>query len=142
MENQSFTSRDAGRITSLTKYATEQFNRKYGNCLDKSHWRFMVNDYYATGEGRTISLMITQALPGMEEDFDTENYGYQTVTSKEYRAIREFYEVFGEFDSHGLEFLPEDHFFGMYANCLPPLLQNIKNDSYYEFYTHIHFNLS
>ena len=102
----------------------------------------MVNDHYGQGEGRTISLMVTQALPGMEEDYDTPVMGYETITSKEYRAIREFYEVFGEWSSREVEFLPEDHFFGTYSNCLPPIIQNIRNDNYYKFYSQVHFNLS
>lgn len=140
MDNQSFTTNTLERISFLTDYATKQFAKKYGNCLDRSHWRFLINDYHSTGEGRTISLLITQALPGMAEDFDVEYNGYGTVTTKEYRAIREFYKIFGEWDSRGVEFLPENHFFGIYSNCLPPLLQNIKDDHYYEFHSQFHFN--
>ncbi len=140
MENH-ITVNEVERIKHLTDFATESFNRKYGNCLGKSHWRFLVNDVFATGEGRTISLLITQGLPGMEEDFDIEHHGYQAVNTKEYRAIREFYSIFGKFHSQGVEFLPEDHFFGTYSNCLPPILSNVRDRSYYRFYTHIHFNL-
>ena len=142
MANQSFTCSELSRVDFLAEYATKQFNRKYGEGLDKTPWRFLVNDYYATGEGRTISLMITQALPGLAEDFDKESNGYGAITTREYRAIREFYGVFREWDSREVEFMPKGHFFGTYSNCLPPLLHNIKDDSYYKFYTQIHFNLA
>ena len=142
MANQSFTCSELSRVDFLAEYATKQFNRKYGGGLNKTPWRFLVSDYYASGEGRTISLMITQAIPGMAEDFDHVKKGYGAITTREYRAIKEFYQVFGEFHSRDLEFLPQSHFFGTYSNCLPPLLHNIKDDSYYRFFTQIHFNLS
>lgn len=145
MENQSFTCNVdnlKSRVNLLTTNAIQKFIKNYGIFPKSSVWRFLVNDYYATGEGRTISLLITQALPGLEEDYDVEFNGYGTITTKEYRAIRQFYEIFGEWDSVGVEFMPEDHFFGTYSNCLPPILQNIRNDCHYEFYTQIHFNAS
>jgi hypothetical protein len=142
MANLSFTCNELSRVNFLAEFATQKFNKHYGNIIDKSPWRFLVNDYYSTGEGRTISLMITQALPRLSEDFDEDRNGYKAVTTKEYRAIREFYEVFGEWGSKEVEFLPDNHFFGTYSNCLPPLLHNIKDDSYYSFYTQLHFNLS
>jgi hypothetical protein len=140
MENQSFTCNELSRISFLAEFATEQFNRKYGNELNKSPWRFLVNDHFETMEGRTISLMITQAFPRLAEDFNGDRN--KATTTKEYRAIKEFYEVFGEWNSRAVEFMTEDHFFGSYSNCLPPLLHNIRNDSYYSFYTQIHFNLA
>lgn len=142
MGNQSFICNETNRINFLAEFATKEFNRKYGGGLEKTPWRFLVSDYYATGEGRTISLMVTQAFPHTAEDFAEGGKGYRAITTREYRAVREFHNTFGEWCCKGLEFLPKEYFFGTYSNCLPPLLNNIKEDSYFKFHTQIHFNLS
>lgn len=130
------------RLNFLTVQATERSRRDFGEFDKNNPWRFLVNDYYSSGEGRTICLMVTQALPTMEEDYDLSFSRQTAITSKEYRSVREFYKLFGEFNSRSVEFLPEHVFFARYDDCLPPLLKGLRDKCYHKFHCQIHFNFS
>ena len=59
------------------------------------HWVYMVSEYFGTGEGQTVCIMMTQANPGHPEDFETSTNKYVACTTKQYRAVRAFHEQFG-----------------------------------------------
>ena len=107
------------------------------------HWVYMVSEYFGTGEGQTVCIMMTQAFPGHPEDFETSTNKYVACTTKEYRAVREFHEQFGTWMLHGLKFLTKEDFFGDFAFYIPPMMIKLSNEPCYKtFYTKVHYNFS
>lgn len=133
---------DVRRLNSLTVQAVEKSHRDFGEFDKENPWRFLVSDYYSNGEGRTICLMVTQGLPCRSEDYNQELSRYSPVTTKDYRSVREFHEIFGEWHSRGVEFFPEHVFFSRYEDCLPPILKRLRDKCYHEFHSQVHFNFS
>jgi hypothetical protein len=110
---------------------------------NNEYWVFMVSDYFGTGEGRTLCLMMTSALPCREEDFQNPDNKYVASTTKEYRARRKFKEAFGDWHYQGLEFLTREEFFTKYSQYLPPKLIELKDQlCYIEYCSELHFNFS
>jgi spermidine/putrescine-binding protein len=120
----------------------QEYEKKYGARPEDEHWIYMVSDYYGTGDGRTLCVCATQAVPCCEEDF-TEEDRYSAVTTQEYRAVREFHKHFGTWNLYGIEFVSKEDFFGTYAHLLPPALVNLKDkDCYLNYHAELHFNFS
>lgn len=107
-------------------------------------WIFMVAEYYATGEGVTTCIMITQAFPSQKEDFNPDPKIYESITTREYRAARKFYQTFGRWMSLGLDFYNEESLLNRYNHILPVALKAKlkKKDCYFEFSTEFHYNYS
>jgi ribosomal protein S2 len=88
-------------------------------------YQYLASDYYATGEGRTICLLITRAYP-KKEDYEIEPQfvdgqfvpGTLKNTDK-FRAAREFIEEFDEWMARGAENLPKEEFIKRFQNYLP-----------------------
>jgi hypothetical protein len=98
------------------------------------YWVYMIGDYFGTGEGQTTCIMMTQALPGQKEDFENAQSKYVAVTSKQYRAVREFHEH---------KFLSREDFFTECAYFIPPVMMKLSNAKCYKnFYTRVHYNFS
>src|SRR6056297_4078171 len=82
---------------------------------------YVVSDYSATGEGRTVSVLVTRARARRDEthnDFEVEpsftDDGYDPGVEKntpEFRALREFAEEFNGFYAMGAEVLDRNEFF-------------------------------
>ena len=94
-------------------------------------YQFVVSDYYATGEGRTIMLLITRAYP-LGSDYITESHfddgkfvlGELGNTAK-FRAAREFIDEFGGYYAQGAENLSREEFLKRFGNHLPPYTEKI-----------------
>jgi hypothetical protein len=107
------------------------------------HWVYMVSEYFGTGEGQTVCVMMTQANPGHPEDFETSTNKYVACTTKQYRAVRAFHEQFGTWHLHGLRFLSKEDFFSEYSYYIPPAMMKLLNKSCFkDFYTRVHYNFS
>lgn len=107
------------------------------------YWVYMVSEYFGTGEGQTVCIMMTQATPGHPEDFETSTNKYVACTTKQYRAVRAFHEQFGTWHLHGLRFLSKEDFFTECAYYIPPVMMKLSNKSCYkDFYTRVHYNFS
>ena len=105
------------------------------------HWVYMIGEYFGTGEGQTICVMMTQATP-YGDDFSEDNR-YVPVNSKQYRAVREFHKQFGTWHLHGLRFLSKEDFFSEYSYYIPPAMMKLLNRSCFkDFYTRVHYNFS
>lgn len=104
---------------------------------------FMVAEYYATGEGRSLSLMVTAAHSRMI-DYEDKDYKKQLITTRDYRAIREFYERFDEFSTNGVQFYSEYDFISRYLMFLPPTLKDEiqRKRGMIHYYSKFHLNLS
>jgi hypothetical protein len=129
----------------VAKRCMQEYEKDYNRDVFPvdEHWVYMVGEYFGTGEGQTICIMLTQASAGHAEDFETSTNKYVACTTKEYRAVREFHEQFGTWMLHGLKFLTKEDFFGNYAYYIPPVMMKLSNQACYKsFYTRIHYNFS
>lgn len=79
--------------------------------------QYLVSDYYATGEGRTVCILITPAVP----------------------ADKEFLELFGDWYIRCAENLPKDVFFEKYGRYLPSFVLPIGN-AYVHYSMKLHIN--
>lgn len=101
-------------------------------------YQFLACDYYATGEGRTIALLITRAYPWAGDD----------NTSAEFRAVREFTVKFGGFLTQGVEHLPREEFLKRFGNHLPEYVHKViaaeghDRPGNFNFAQEIHMNFS
>jgi hypothetical protein len=121
----------------------EEYTQKYGEMPEDEYWVYMVADYFATGEGTTTCLMITQATP-YGDDYPSEGPDkYKPVNSQAYRAVRKFHEQFGTWMLHGLKFLPKHEFYTQCAYFIPPAMMKLANAKCFkEFYNEVHYNFS
>lgn len=121
----------------------KEYEEKYGRDVfpvDES-WVYMIGEYFATGEGQTTCIMMTQAIP-YGDDF-TEDNRYVPINSKQYRAVRKFHEEFGTWMLYGLKFLSKEDFFTECAYYIPPVMMKLSNKSCFkEFHTQVHYNFS
>jgi hypothetical protein len=87
--------------------------------------QYLASDYYATGEGRTICLLITGAYPRQDDYLDD-----TLKNSEKFRAAREFLEEFG----HLPENLSKEQFIKRYGKFVPDSIQRMLDEP-----TNIHF---
>ena len=107
------------------------------------YWVYMVADYFATGEGQTTCIMMTQATPNCEEDFENSENKYVASTSQQYRAVRAFHKQFGTWHLHGLRFLTKEDFYTQWAYYIPPVMMKLSTAKCFkDFYTSVHYNFS
>ena len=121
----------------------KEYEEKYGRDVFPvdEYWVYMIGEYFATGEGQTTCIMLTQAVP-YGDDFSGENK-YVPINSKQYRAVREFHEQFGTFMLYGLKFLSKEDFLTECAYFIPPVMMKLSNAKCYKnFYTKVHYNFS
>lgn len=112
-------------FSGILKTLLDHYQEKYGIPLEKSDNLFyLVSDYYATGEGRTVSILITSG------DYD----------DTEYSHLREFYDLFGPYYFLSLEFITKDELLTQYKSCVPELVPKLIGSGYCNFYSQIHFN--
>ena len=74
--------------------------------------QYLVSDYYATGEGRTVCILVMNALP-------------REGMSSKLVAAKEFLEVFGDFYIRCAENLCKDDFFKRYGRYLPTYVEKV-----------------
>jgi hypothetical protein len=111
---------------------------------------FVVSDYYATGEGCTISILITRAFP-RQDDYDLSpsysNSGYDGGTLKNsanFRALREFIELFGGWYGHGAEILSKDEFLSKAGKYIPDMVVKMLDEpsGHLHYHSQFHINFS
>jgi hypothetical protein len=121
--------------------------------MENDLYQFVVSDYFATGEGRTISILITRAYPRHDDyleqpSFDKDyNYSPGTLkTTAEERAFREFEEFFDDFTARGGVVLYREEFLESYEQFIPEMLRKLLQDSQQpgnlNFKTKLHVNFS
>jgi hypothetical protein len=96
-------------------------------------YQFIACDYYATGEGRTVMLLITRAYPHTD-DYETHgNYTDGVYTPPVMKAGhtpkviagREFIEQFGGYFAIGAENLTREEFLKRFGHHLPEYVHKI-----------------
>jgi len=101
--------------------------------MSEELYQFLACDYYATGEGRTLCLLITRAYPkGDDYDRPGELVDGKFVpgtlkNSAKFRAAREFVEQFGGYYTRGAENLTREEFLKRFGNHLPPYTEKMLN---------------
>jgi hypothetical protein len=121
----------------------KEYEQKYNRDVFPvdEYWVYMLSEYGATGEGNTVCIMMTQAIP-YGADFSEENR-YVPINSQQYRAVRAFHEQFGTWHLHGLRFLSKEDFFTECAYYIPPVMMKLSNKNCFkEFHTKVHYNFS
>lgn len=113
---------------------------------------YLVSDYSATGEGRTISILITYAFPlshdyGTQPSWDNGTYHEGTLkNTAEERANREFTEKFGEWFAIGAEVMDRYEFFHRYGSYVPEYVYKMTDPNsggpYFHYFSQVHFNYS
>lgn len=109
-------------------------------------YQFLACDYYATGEGRTISLLITRAYPHTDDYEDPMTGNLKPGHTAKVRAAREFSKKFGGWYLQGAENLSREEFLQRFGNYLPEYLHKMLDDpdqpGNLNFSTQIHMNFS
>jgi hypothetical protein len=111
--------------------------------------KYLICDYFATGEGRTISILITMAYPKNEdyEEKPSDKNGWVGVLNKTHSEIakREFIERFGDWFAIGCDEIEQDELLEKYSSLLPQAALNIINAERkpsFSFFQQLHFNYS
>jgi hypothetical protein len=126
-------------------------------------YEFLVSDYYATGEGQTISVLITRAYPHHDDyEEDSKNKSYTTedgnfhfvmptlkegVTSMTI-ATREFVDLFGSYIALHAEFLSRSEFLTKWGKFLPNHIRifltekDMDDAGNFKYYSQYHINYS
>ena len=99
--------------------------------------KFLVSDYYATGEGRTISILITRAYSRYEDYKDD-----VCQLSSEEIALREFKTHFDEWIAIGAEFLKKEEFISRCSKYLSDLVLKQLDSSSGNFYYFSQFHIN
>ena len=113
-------------------------------------YQFVACDYFATGEGSTISLLITRAYAGAEDweerPSSANDWTGKLKYSKQAIATRIFVEKFGSYLAHGVVNLPREEFLEKYGKHLPTivlkLLTSEDQPGNLSFSQQLHFNFS
>lgn len=124
--------------------------------MSEELYQFVACDYYATGEGRTVCLLITRAYPH-SDDYETPSKFEKGVytppvlkagTTDKVRAAREFADQFGGWMARGAENLSREDFMQRFGHLLPEFVHKLLDASGDErpgnlnFAQQFHFNFS
>jgi hypothetical protein len=125
--------------------------------MDEELYQYLACDYFATGEGRTICLLITRAYPKPDDyevapDFITDENGKMEYVpgklknSRKLIAARQFGERFGGWYLQGAENLPREEFFTRFGRLLPEMVVKLLDSEdipgNFHFSQEFHFNYS
>lgn len=99
--------------------------------MTKDLYQFVACDYFATGEGRTICLLITRAYPNSEDweerPNSENNWTGKLKYSKNIIAARLFIEKFGTYFAQYAENIPKEEFLEKYSRHLPDIVLKLLN---------------
>jgi len=129
---------------------------------NEEKYQFIISEYYATGEGRTISILITAAYPHHDDySEESKNKSYTTedgkfhfvmptlkegITAKSI-AEREFTELFGYRMAIGATFLSRKELLDGFGSFLPEIVRHFLVDDTddagnFKYYSNFHVNYS
>jgi hypothetical protein len=123
--------------------------------VTEDRFRYMFCDYMATGEGRTICLMICLPHPGPEDyevqpriDEDWKYVEGVLRSSPEDIAARRFREKFGDHLTVGIEHATREEFLRHWGRFVPESVQRLSDPgeenppANLQWHTEFHFNFS
>jgi len=100
---------------------------------------YIFSNYAATGEGQTISMLITKAFPHAG-DFNPDG---SVKFSREELALREFKSIFGDFFSSGGKIVEEHEFFQEVGEFIPDPVKKLLQQKVignFKWFSQIHVN--
>jgi len=100
---------------------------------DKPFYRFFAIDYVATGEGRSVWLMICRNYPPIDNK------------DREYEKFVKFVGEGADYYMHGFDELTEDEFLVKYGKMVSDYIVEMiarKDQPAFTWETHLHFNYS
>jgi hypothetical protein len=116
---------------------------------------YVASVYSATGEGLTISLLVTRAYPKHNRDYKVapsfDDTGYNPGELKypqEEVALLEFAEIFDPFWASGAEVMERDDFMKKFEKHIPERVKDLVSDDYkdhpgnFSWNCHFHVNYS
>lgn len=115
---------------------------------------FIASEYYATGEGRTVSILITRAIPSDSHYYikpewvkTPEGWKYKEGVmncTREQIALEEFKKTFDVWTAIGAEVLSQEEFVKRFSYQLPPMVINYISDpeGNFRYHSQLHLNLS
>lgn len=114
---------------------------------------YVASVYSATGEGLTITLLITRAYPRRDRDYKVEpsfdDNGYNPGELKypqEKVALLEFADIFHAFWAGGAEVMEKDQFMEQFGEFVPNRIKKIIESSdapgNFQWNSHYHVNYS
>lgn len=107
-------------------------------------YQIIVSDYAATGEGRTVCILITRAYP-QSDDYDEKQ---ELKNTAKFRAAREFTQVFDPFWANFAENVSIDFLIENYKVFLPDMTIKVLQagersiPGNFEFHQMFHVNYS
>lgn len=119
----------------------------------KDLYKYVAVDYFATGEGRSVFLLITRAYPSTD-DYEiqpsfTEDWKYipgKLKISEEEIALREMVNFAGGWFGRFSECLEREEFFRRFGHLVPDTVKKMIEDDdqpgNLNFKTSFHFNFS
>lgn len=119
--------------------------------MDEELYQYIVSDYSATGEGTTISILITRAYPRADdyEDLKVMPPKLKEGHTAKVRAAREFSEKFDGFYLRGAENLSREEFLRGYGHHLPQYIaknilsaEGLDRPGNFNYSLQIHLNYS
>lgn len=123
--------------------------------LKKVKYYCVASVYSATGEGLTISLLVTRAYPKHDRDYKVlpsfDDNGYNPGELKypqEKVALLEFAEIFHPFWASGAEVIEQDKFIEKFGEFVPDRIKKLINSEgdmipgNLQWNTHYHVNYS
>ena len=109
-------------------------------------------DYSATGEGRTVCLLITRAYPRKDdwEILPSSENGWEGKLKGDSKEIvaRQMREHAGDYFSIGTEHLDREEFLRRYGHLIPEMVKNMSDKDQADqpfnlhFFQRFHFNYS
>lgn len=125
-----------------------------------SNLYYLVSDYFATGEGRCISMMIT-CVEYNDDDYQTKPKWYTDENgqwvydegilkegmSEVVSLTKKFVKEYGDWYGRGLEILTRNEYLERYNSCIPEFVKNITDPNkgtipWFEWKQQIYFNFS
>lgn len=117
---------------------------------------YLVSDYFATGEGRTISIMVGYNPPRVGRDYKVEpSYDLATNTynpgellhSLETIALNDFTDKFGAWLAYGMESLTREEFIRRYGSYVPKHVLDFTDPEkdpagHFTYHSQLHVNFS
>src|SRR6056300_1375154 len=101
------------------------------NKMTDELYQFIAAEYFATGEGNTVMLLITRAYP-QGDDYETQG---EIVDGKfvpgtlkngaKFRAAREFVNEYGGYYAQCAENLSREEFLKRFGHYLPEFVKNV-----------------
>ena len=90
--------------------------------------QYLVSDYFATGEGRCISILITQKAEKLE-------------------AAKDFLDLFGDWYLRGAENISHEEFWKKYHHYVPTYVKNLLEDvagppGAFNYYSQMYINFA